>query len=68
MRKWAERKQAERPPSDIFDPSIPLFENRLKKKLKVPPPSQDFPALDVYQNRVSLLKKIYKVNLEISQV
>ena len=39
-----------------------------QEKLKVPPPREDFPAADVYQNRVSLLKKIYKVNLEISQV
>lgn len=67
-RKWAERKQEERPPPDIFNPSIPPFENCLKKKLKVPPSREDFPAADVYQNRVSLLKKIYKVNLEISQV
>ena len=58
------RKKGERPP-----PVIPLFENCLKKKLKVSPPREDFPAADVYQNRVSaLLKKIYKVNLEISQV
>ena len=58
------RKKVERPP-----PVIPLFENCLKKKkLKVPPPREDFPAADVYQNRVSLLKKIYGVNLEISQV
>ena len=56
------RKKGERPP-----PVIPLFENCLKKKLKVPPPREDFPAADVYQNRVSLLKNIYKVNLEISQ-
>ena len=27
---------------------IPLFENCLKKKLKVPPPKEDFPAADVY--------------------
>jgi len=44
MRKWAERKQAERPP-----PVIPLFENCLKKKLKVPPLREDFPAANVYE-------------------
>ena len=41
---------------------VPLFENCLKKKLKVPPTREDFPAADVYQNRVSLLKKMLDGN------